>query len=331
MTDLISALNESSKRVNILLDEVLVSRKPDELYKASKHLVEAGGKRLRPFIVLKSCQLVGGEVEKALPMAAAVELIHNFTLVHDDIMDEDNKRRGAPTVHVVYGIPMAINAGDMLFTKAYEVALRSSAIGVPPRRVLQALEALTEGIVVICEGQAMDMSFEKRNNVSEQEYMEMIERKTAALLVASAKIGAIVGNASKREVAHLCHAMRATGLAFQIVDDVLGVTAEENVLGKPVGSDIREGKRTLITHHSLKHAGKQQRNIIMKALGKKEASPETIKSAIEVLKSTGSIDYALKKAEVFTIKAKSELEAFQSSDTRDLLISLVDYIVTRDR
>jgi geranylgeranyl diphosphate synthase type I len=331
MTDLISALNESSKRVNILLDEMLASKKPDELYEASKHLVEAGGKRLRPFIVLKSCQLVGGEVEKALPMAAAVELIHNFTLVHDDIMDEDIKRRGAPTVHAVYGTPMAINAGDMLFTKAYEVALRSSVKGVPPRKVLRALEALTEGIVAVCEGQAMDMSFEKRVNVNEQEYMEMIERKTAALLVASAKTGAIVGNASKREIAHLSHAMRATGLAFQIVDDALGVTADEKVLGKPVGSDIREGKRTLIIHHSLKHAGKQQRNILLNALGKKEASPETIRDAIEVLKSTGSIDYALKKADSFARKARSELEAFPPSDTRDLLISLADYVVTRDR
>lgn len=324
-------MNESSNHVNVFLDEMLAIKKPNELYKASKHLIDAGGKRLRPFIVLKSCELVGGDMEKALPMAVAVELIHNFTLVHDDIMDEDSRRRNAPTVHVVYGTPIAINAGDMLFAKAYEAALLSLLKGVTPLKLLHALDSLTEGIVAICEGQALDMSFEKRDRIDELEYMEMIEKKTAALLIASAKIGAIIGGGSKREVSRLSRSMRASGLAFQIVDDILGVTADEKVLGKPVGSDIREGKRTLIICHSIKHAGKQQKDILLKVLGNKNASSGEIKDAIEILKSTGSLNYALRKAESLTVKAKAELDAFPSSDARDLLISLVDYIVARDR
>ena len=331
MVDLLSALNESSKRVTPLIEDLLVGKQPQDLYKASKHLVEAGGKHIRPFIALESCELVGADTEKALPIAAAVELIHNFTLVHDDIMDQDNRRRGVPTVHVLYGIPLAINAGDMLFAKAYEAALQSPTKGVPPRKTLRALEVLTEATVAICEGQAMDMAFEKRNNVSEQEYMEMIEKKTATLLAASAEVGAIVGDGSSRQITRLSHAMRASGLAFQIVDDVLGVTADEKVLGKPIGSDVREGKRTLIVYHSLKHGSKRQRSILVEALGNKDATTDKIMETIEVLKSTGSVDYALKRADVLTQKAKKELEKFPSSDARNLLMSLVDYIVARDR
>jgi len=329
--DLLSALDESSKRVNAFLDEILSGQKPEELYKASRHLVEAGGKRLRPFLVLESCRLVGGDPEKALPMAAAVELIHNFTLVHDDIMDEDHLRRGVPTVHTLYGLPTAINAGDMLFAKAYEAALRSYSKGVPLRKILRALEVLTETTIAICEGQTMDMAFEKRNDVGEEEYMEMIEKKTTALLVASAEAGAIVGSGSTRDVKRLGRTMRASGLAFQVIDDVLGVTADEKVLGKPIGSDIREGKSTLIVLHSLKHAGKRQRETLLKALGNRGATPEEIKGAIEVLGSTGSIDYALRKAEALKRRARRELEGFPPSESRDLLMSLVDYIVSRDR
>jgi geranylgeranyl diphosphate synthase type I len=329
--DLIAALNESTQRVNVLLDEMLSGQRPEELYKGSRHLVEAGGKRLRPFITLESCKLVGGDPEKALPMAVAVELIHNFTLVHDDIMDMDHLRRGVPTVHVLYGVPLAINAGDMLFAKAYEAALRSCSRGVPLRKILSALEILTKTTIAICEGQTMDMAFEKRDDVGEEEYMVMIEKKTAALLVASAEAGAIVGGGSARQVRRLGRAIRASGLAFQIVDDVLGVTADEKVLGKPVGNDIREGKRTLILIHSLKHAGKRQRETLLKALGNRDATPEEIERAIETLKSTGSIDYALRKAGVLIRRAKRELEGFPPSETRDLLVALVDYIVARDR
>lgn len=331
MVDLLAALNESSQRVNVLLDEMLLGQKPEELYKASRHLVEAGGKRLRPFIVLESCRLVGGDPEKALPMAAAVELIHNFTLVHDDIMDEDHLRRGVPTVHVLYGLPLAVNSGDMLFAKAYEAALRSYSKGVSPRKILSALDVLTRATIAICEGQAMDMAFEERSEVSEEEYMEMIERKTAALLVASAEVGAIVGGGSSREIKRLGRALRASGLAFQIVDDVLGLTADEEVLGKPVGSDIREGKRTLIVFHGLKHVGKGQRETLLRALGNKDAAPEEIEAAINVLKSTESVDHAIRKAEALNRRAKRELEGFPPSEARGLLMSLIDYIVARDR
>ena len=331
MTDLSAELSSASEKVNRFLNEAIATGKPEELYEASRHIVSAGGKRLRPFIVLESCKLVGGDPENAVPIAAAVELVHNFTLVHDDIMDQDEKRRGVPTVHVQYGVPMAINAGDLLFAKAYQATLKSMSRGISPKRTLQALETLTEAILRICEGQAMDMAFVKQGTVEEDEYIEMIGLKTAALLEASAIVGATVGGGSNREIRRLGRAMMATGIAFQLVDDVLGLTADEAALGKPVGSDIREGKKTLIVAHGLRHMGKRQKEILLRGLGNKAAEPGTVEAAMNALRSSGSINYVVRKADLFARKAKRELEGFPASETRSLLLALVDYVVARDR
>jgi geranylgeranyl diphosphate synthase type I len=275
--------------------------------------------------------MVGGETEKAIPVAAAVELIHNFTLIHDDIMDGDDTRRGSTTVHVKYGVPMAINAGDMLFAKAYEALLVAAERDVSAGMILKLLEKLTKAVQTVCEGQALDMIFENRRSVSEEDYMRMISQKTAALLVASAEMGALVGGGSERQVNHLGQAMNAAGLAFQIADDVLGVTANERVLGKPVGSDVREGKKTILVCHALNHAETRQKELLLKTLGNKSASAQDIEESIQILRSAGSVDYALKKAENLTQRAKSELESFPKTEARDLMISLVEYFVARDR
>jgi geranylgeranyl diphosphate synthase type I len=275
--------------------------------------------------------MVGGEAEEAIPAAAAVELIHNFTLIHDDIMDGDDTRRGAPTVHMKYGVPMAINAGDMLFAKAYEAVLMAPGRDAGNSMILKLLEKLTKAVQTVCEGQALDMTFENRNSVSEEEYMKMISQKTAALLVASAEMGALVGGGSEKQVNHLGRAMNAAGLAFQIADDVLGATANERVLGKPVGSDIREGKKTILVCHALNHTETRQKELLLKTLGNKSASAQDIEESVQILRSAGSVDYALKKAEDLTQKAKSELESFPKTDARDLMISLVEYFIARDR
>jgi geranylgeranyl diphosphate synthase type I len=328
---LIKALNALSDKVNSCLDDLLVGRKPEDLYSASNHLIEAGGKRVRPFIVLQSCKIVGGNVEKAIPVAVAVELVHNFTLIHDDIMDGDETRRGAPTVHMKYGVPMAINAGDMLFAKAYEAVLMVAERGVSTGMIIKLLEKLTRVVQTVCEGQALDMTFENRNSVDEEEYMRMISQKTAALLVASAEMGALVGGGSEKQVNHLSQAMNAAGLAFQIADDVLGVTANERVLGKPVGSDIREGKKTIMVCHAINHATTCQKRLLLRTLGNKSSSTEDIEESIAILRSTGSIDHAMKKAEDLIQSAKFELELFPKTDAKDLMISLVEYFISRDR
>ncbi len=328
--ELRSMLDASSRQVDDFITKLFPDTVNQELREASMHLLSAGGKRLRPFLVLTSCELVGGEPDKAVPFAAAIELVHNFTLIHDDIMDRDDLRRGVPTVHKIYGTPMAILAGDTLFAKAFEALLRASG-DVPPRRLLKAIEAVTKATFEVCEGQALDMEFSQRLRVSEREYMRMIEKKTAALMVAASEVGAIVGGGTSQKINRLRRAMRAAGLAFQMVDDILGLSADERKLGKPVGSDIREGKRTLITIYGLNRATREEREVIFRALGNSDATPEEIREAVGVLTRLGAIEYVSSMAEVYRQRARSELKKFNICSPRERLLALIDYIVERDR
>ena len=324
-------MDEIKSKVDSFIKGVMNRRgKPETLYKAARHIIEAGGKRLRPYLVCKACGLVGGVEEHAIPAAGTVELLHTFTLIHDDIMDRDTVRRGVETVHENWDVPTAIIAGDLLFAKVFEV------IGVVSdlyscRVKLSMLRLLTEAAIRICEGQALDMEFETLSEIGEEEYIDMISRKNAALFEASAKIGGVVGGASESQLESLGDFGRNAGLAFQIVDDVLGLTAEEKELGKPVGSDIREGKKTIITIHALKNSSEKEKGKIMESLGDRRAPRHKIREVIDLLKSLGSIEYAIGKAKEYAVKAKSALKVFNDCREKEDLINLVDLIVLRRR
>ena len=331
MSRLKSQLAETAEKVNQFIDEVVgLESEPTLLYQAARHIIEAGGKRLRPYLVLKSCKLVGGREEDALPTAAALELLHTFTLIHDDIIDEDEKRRGLATVHVEWGLPTAIVTGDLLFAKVYEaITKHTDPLRVSPKRILQVLRNISGATVTICEGQILDMIFEHKKTVSEDQYFRMIKAKTAALFETSARCGAILGGAKKRHVERLGRYGHYAGTGFQVIDDVLGLTADEKALGKPVGSDIREGKRTLIIVHALKHASESQRKKILETLGNRSASPEQIQKIVGLVGSLGSINYAEEKAKEFIEKSKRALAKFPASEDREDLISLADLVFAR--
>ena len=331
MSRLKSQLAETAEKVNQFIDEVVgLESEPTLLYQAARHIIEAGGKRLRPYLVLKSCKLVGGREEDALPTAAALELLHTFTLIHDDIIDEDEKRRGLATVHVEWGLPTAIVTGDLLFAKVYEaITKHTDPRRVSPKRILQVLKNVSGATVTICEGQILDMIFEHKETVSEDQYFRMIQAKTAALFETSARCGGILGGAKKRQVERLGRYGHYAGTGFQVIDDVLGLTADEKALGKPVGSDIREGKRTLIIVHALKHASESQRKKILETLGNRSSSPEQIQEVVGLIGSLGSITYAEEKAKKFIEKSKKVLASFPASGDREDLISLADLVFAR--
>ncbi len=329
---LLKQLNDITQKVNLTINQIFTrENKPEELYTASRHLMEAGGKRLRPFLVLKSCEIVGGEIEVALPVATAIEFIHNFTLIHDDIIDNDDKRRSVKTVHVLWGIPIAITAGDMLFAKAYEVVLHNIDFKkVTSKRLLRILDAITKATILVCEGQALDILYERKVDVSEKEYFNMIGKKTSALLQLAAKSGAIIGGGRYSQVKKLDKFAYYAGLVFQVMDDVLGLIGDEKVLGKPIGSDIREGKRTLITIHALAHANNNQRKRILSGLGNKKASLSEIEYIKQTFRSLKSIDYAIKKAKMLQKKAINNLLSFPPTPTREALLNLCEYFITRE-
>ncbi|MFQ6080386.1 MAG: polyprenyl synthetase family protein [Candidatus Bathyarchaeia archaeon] len=331
MNRLASQLAETTEKVNRFIERIVdLKREPRLLYQAARHIIDAGGKRLRPYLVLKSCKLVGGKEGDAIPTAAAIELLHTFTLIHDDIMDQDETRRGTSTVHTEWDVPTAIMAGDLLFAKVYETITGfTDPRRVPRRRILQVLRCVSEATIAICEGQTLDMLFEHRETISEDEYFQMIRSKTAALFETSAKCGGILGGAKKSQVEHLGKFGHCAGVAFQLIDDVLGLTADERVLGKPVGSDIREGKRTLIIVHALQHSSEDQRKKILKTLGNKSAPLEQIRETIDLINSLGSISYAEKRAREYVEKSKMALAVFPDTEDKEDLISLADLITTR--
>ncbi len=328
--DIASKLTSSAAEVNAFMDEVLTPRKPEILYEASRHLIAAGGKRLRPFLVLRSCEAVGGDPEHAIPFAAAMELLHNFTLIHDDVMDNDLLRRGAPTVHTKYGVSTAIAAGDLLFAKVYEAMTIHAPSSLSCRRIKNCIETAARATVELCEGQVLDMSFPSLDVVTEEDYIAMVGGKTGALFRACAEVGAIVGGGTKGQVRSLGRFAYEAGIAFQLYDDILGVTADEKTLGKPVGSDIREGKRTLIIIHALAHAKKKSEETIRPAIGNHAATRDQIETVLDALRETGSIDYAMKRAGRFSELSKRRLSRIPDSAAKADLLALVDYFTKRN-
>jgi geranylgeranyl diphosphate synthase type I len=327
MKGLEEQLREMGKIVDDALANYLSAKKPKYLYEASRHLPLAGGKRFRPIMAMLSCEAVGGNRLSALPFGIALELIHTFTLIHDDIIDEDDERRGIPSVHARFGESTAIIAGDLLFAKAFDAL---ADLEVEPRILNKIMKELAEMTIQICEGQQMDLSFEGMDTLPEREWIEMIEKKTARLFEGSAMGGAMIGNGSDDEIKALNNYGRNFGIAFQLWDDCLDLIGGEK-LGKPIGSDIKKGKRTLMVLHLFATGNERDKREFKSILGDVEAEDGKIGEAIDILNSNGSIDYVRNRALLFSSNAKKSIEKIADSTAKDFLIQLADYAVERDK
>lgn len=324
--DVMEILKAYAEEIDVVIDDSLSKLEPESLYESSEYLIKAGGKKFRPALTLLSCQAVGGKPEKALKAAAAIELTHTFSLIHDDIMDNDDTRRGKPAVHKVWGEPLAILAGDSLFAKSFELLSQSAEDNIAYERVVDALQVLTNSCINICEGQALDMAFEDTFNVTKDEYMNMVYKKTGDLITASTTIGAIMGGASSNEIQALRTYGKQIGLAFQIQDDYIDLTGDESI-GKPVGSDLVEGKKTLMVVYALEKANKEDHDRLVELL---EANDESIiPEAMEILEKYGAINYARSKAYDCVIESKQALSILPDSDAKDALFKLADFVFTR--
>lgn len=318
---LIDEIKKRSSHVDAAIDELLPITRPEELYKASRYLVDAGGKRLRPAVLILAAEAVGSDLKSVLPAAVAVELVHNFTLIHDDIMDKDDVRRGMPAVHVKWGEAGAILAGDTLYSKAFEILSKAEN---DPSRILKCMDVLSKACTEICEGQWLDMDFEKRERVTESEYIEMVEKKTSVLYATAAKIGALLGGASDEVADSLFEYGRLIGIGFQMYDDVLDMTTPEEVLGKVRGSDLMEGKHTLIVIDAFKKGAK------LDIFGKGEATLEETEAAVKILKECGSLDYVKNLAISYINEGKAKLDVLKDSPQKELLLQIADYMITRE-
>ena len=319
-------LKAYSQEVDEEIDNLLSTLEPKDLKDASVYLTHAGGKKIRPALAMLSCQAVSGNVDKAIKAAVAIELIHTFSLIHDDIMDNDDTRRGMDAVHKVWGEPLAILAGDTLFSKAYEALILTADENIPYAKVLDALKILVDACISICEGQVLDMSFEDTFDVTRDQYTEMIYKKTGALITASTTIGAIIGGASEFQIEALKTYGENIGIAFQIQDDYIDLTGDDSI-GKPVGSDLVEGKKTIMVLYALEKAEKDDHDRLIELLSANDES--IIDEAMELLEKYGAINYARLAAYDHVIKAKEALMVLPQSEARDILLKLADYVFNR--
>lgn len=318
-------IEQNAKIVNKYLNSKLKGN-PKKLYDAAGHLIVNGGKRLRPYMVIRSCQILKGKVSNAMPAASAVEMVHNFSLVHDDIMDNDEMRHGVPTVHKKFGMPIAILAGDVLFSKAFQVITDSK---LSASATIQLVSRLSKACVDICEGQLLDIKMaEERKIPSQAEYITMIGKKTAALFDVSCAMGAICATNKPKDISNLSSFGRNLGIAFQITDDLIGVMGDPKITKKPVGNDLREGKKSLPILMAIKLAKGNDKKIILKAFGNSKISRNDLNKSVEVIRSLGIEENVRKQALKYAEKAEKSLVKY-SGPAKIELIALLDFVVKR--
>lgn len=278
-------------------------------------------------MVIACCGVVGGDVKKAIPLAVAVEYIHNFTLIHDDLMDNDDKRRGMDTIHIKYGMPTAILAGDALFAKAFQIICD---IDLPTGKMKNVLRCLSNAVWDLARGQQMDINNEGKM-ISEDVYIETIRLKTGALISAAATGGAIIGGANEINTRAIGEYALDLGIGFQMFDDYLGVAGDSSKTGKPVGNDIRKGKCTCMITHAIKSIRDQNTLYEFKSIvGNTSATDKQCARARIIMEESGSIKYALDLARLKINNAISKICILPESEYKDFMISLANYAISRD-
>jgi len=314
------------KKVEGLFKRLLISRKPRSLYEPCSYVLNAGGKRLRPFLVLLSAKAVNSSFSKVYNAALAVELLHNFTLVHDDIMDNADKRRGRPTVHKKYDMSTAILAGDNLIALAYECLLKDCDSDAK-----KVVSTFNHGIIEVCEGQSLDKEFELRKKVSITEYKQMIYKKTAALAEMCCSIGAQLGGGSKSQIKAMADYGKYLGMAFQIQDDLLDITAEEKEFGKPVGGDLVEGKKTYLFLCALEKAKGLDKKILQDVIENKGIKREDVSKYKDIYIRYGVINDAQKEIIHYTELALQNLVKLPDKEGKALLNWLAVTLTNRSK
>ncbi len=298
---------------------------PNGLYNPVNHIMSMKGKRIRPLLLLLACDMFGGDTDRALNPAFAVEVFHNFTLVHDDIMDKADLRRGYPTVHQKFGMNAGILAGDVMLAYAYKYLT-----DIPVHFIPKVMSVFTETAIQIFEGQQMDMDFETRSDVALEEYLKMIEYKTSVLLACSLQIGAVLGNAGEQEQSAIHHFGLNLGLSFQIKDDLLDAFGEGEKVGKKIGGDILMNKKTYLYISTFHLANEEQKATLNRLMNE---SDELLKitGVKQLMTDTGAYNATIKKAdELYERSLASLYKISLPAEKKQALIELAEKINQRD-
>ncbi len=305
-------------------------REPAELYEPANYILALGGKRLRPVLVQLGYRLFKPDFTRSLPVAMAVEVFHNFTLIHDDIMDEAPIRRNKPTVHQAYGLNAGILSGDVMLVWAYEWLLRADR----PDRLPDLMATFNRMAMEVCEGQQMDINFEACSDICLSDYLAMIEGKTAALLAGSLKLGAILAGAGPESQAHLESFGRNMGIAFQLQDDFLDAYGEPEKFGKQPGGDIIQNKKTFLTLQAMTMAPPATREKLQSWMSTTTIKDPVhkVQAVLEIYSDLGLPQYAEEIKERYYHKAMLSLSQVKGDlETTELLRLIVDYIMQRQQ
>ncbi len=303
-----------------------IPQNPSNLYDPIRYILSLGGKRIRPYCVMLANDIFQGNSASAMPAALAIEVFHNFTLLHDDIMDKAPLRRGKPTVHTKWNETIGILSGDAMFVKAVELLTC-----VPSASIKPCFDVFNKTALKVCEGQQLDMDFETAENISEEEYIEMIRLKTAVLVGASFQMGAIVGGASMADQEQLYNLGINLGLAFQLKDDYLDTFAEENGdFGKQVGGDIKSNKKTFLYITALEKANDAQRKQLEELYSTDENHPNKVAQVKQLFFDLGIDTLTQQKVQHFTDLAYQNIEGIALPEfQKEPLTSLADFLLNR--
>jgi geranylgeranyl diphosphate synthase type II len=313
-------------KIELRLAKLLKGKKPGSLYEPCSYILNGGGKRIRPFLVLISAKAVGSEFNKVYNAAIAVEILHNFTLVHDDIMDNSDKRRGRQTLHKKYDISTAILSGDNLVALAYENLLKDCY-----ENINSVVSIFTKGVVEVCEGQSLDKEFELRKRVSIPEYKRMIYKKTAALIETCCSIGAQLANADQKQLMVVSDFGRNLGMAFQIQDDLLDITAKESEFGKLIGGDLIEGKKTYMFLRALEKAKGKDKENLLKVVRQKGIKHREIQKYKNIYIKLGILKDAEREIEKYTKLALKNLSSLPNEEGKALMHWLANFLINRNK
>ena len=319
---------EIQEKVNAYIASLPYERKPKSLYDPIEYVLAAGGKRIRPSFVLMAYNLFHDDVDRILPVSTALETYHNYTLLHDDLMDKADMRRGRPTVHKKWDDNTAILSGDTMLVLAYEHLAKCDTKYLKP-----ALDLFTETALEVSEGQQFDMEFETRNDVAEEEYIEMIRLKTSVLLACALKMGAVVAGASDADANALYAFGEKVGLAFQLQDDLLDVYGDPKVFGKAIGGDITSNKKTYMLINAMLRADEKQAAELKKWISAEHFDKaEKIKAVTEIYNNIGIRELCEKKINDYFEQARLSLQKVNLPDEKKTQLQhFTDLMMKREK
>jgi len=312
-------------RINEALAGCFQKESPETLYGPARYILEGKGKRIRPFLTLLAAEAVCGSSDSALGVALGIEVLHNFTLMHDDIMDQADLRHGRPTVHKQWDVNAAILSGDMMIAYAYELALKTLSA-----RHSEVIHIFSDANITICEGQALDMELEQRKEVSISDYLDMIAKKTGRLISAALEAGGVAGNGTPEQIAALVTFGEKIGRAFQIQDDFLDIMAGDGKSGKVPGGDVINGKKTWLLLRSIELATGGDRELLISIIDNKGTTPDKVPAVRAIYERCGVLEETQNRINLDTEQALEALDLLPFREGREYLKGYANILMKRD-